>query len=258
MDVLIVEIGNSATDFAIFHGERCFAVYTTQTERLAEREKVQKQITRIFDRHSSITHAAVCSVVPSVGELFLDSLGNTLSGKVLEINSSLSLPFALDYNPPDALGADRLALCALSRRTWPDDAVIALDIGTAITFDVLNSNGNYLGGMILPGLDLMTEVLHYRTAKLPMVQITEPSIPLLGKSTVDCMQSGVFWGSVKKVEGLIERIRRYLMDDIGERNIKVIATGGSCKLVVSVMDDPPVIDEQAVMRGAKVLLDMNL
>ena len=258
MDVLIVEIGNTVTDFAVFEGERCFATYTIQTGKLADSKEVLDQTRAILNHHPAIIHAAVCSVVPSVGELFLRSLANTLPGRVLEISSSLTLPFVLDYSPPDALGADRLALCALSCRNWPDEAIVALDIGTAITFDVLSSKRAYLGGMIMPGLDLMTAVLHDRTAKLPMVQITDPSIPLLGKSTVDCMQSGVFWGCIKQVEGLLAGIRRFLIGELQEDAVRVIGTGGSCKLVASAMDDPPVIDEQAVMKGAKVLLDMNI
>lgn len=258
MEVLIVEIGNTVTDFAVFNAEHCLATYTVQTEQLADRNKVLEQTTAIFSRYPAVIHAAVCCVVPAVGELFLQSLSNALPGKVLEINSSLTLPFTLDYKPPDALGADRLSLCAYSRRNWPDKAAIALDIGTAITFDVLSSKGKYLGGMILPGLDLMTAVLHDRTAKLPLVQITEPFLPLLGKSTADCMQSGVFWGCIKQVEGLIAAIRRFLTLEFQEKAVKVVGTGGSCSLVASAMDDPPEIDAQAVMKGAKVLLDINI
>ena len=258
MGVLIVEIGNSVTDFAVFEGEQHLASYTIPTEKLAEREEVLGQVKKILYGHSSIVHAAICSVVPPIGELFLRILKNSLSGKVLEINSSLLLPFVLDYKPPHALGADRLALCAISRHHWPEEAVIALDIGTATTFDVLSSKGVYLGGLILPGLDLMAGVLHDRTAKLPQVQITSSSMPLLGKTTVDCIQSGVFWGCVKQIEGLLAGIRCYLSDAFGEKNIMVIATGGKSRLVAAAMAEPPVIDELAVMKGAKVLLDMNI
>lgn len=258
MGVLIVEIGNSVTDFAVFEGDQHLASYTIPTEKLTEKEEALGQVKKILYGHSSIIHAAICSVVPPIGELFLRTLKNNLSGKVLEINSSLLLPFILDYKPPHALGADRLALCAFSSRLWRNQAVIALDIGTATTFDVLSSRGEYLGGMILPGLDLMTTVLHDRTAKLPEVRISDSSIPLLGRTTVDCIQSGVFWGCVKQVEGLLAEIRHYLDDVLGEKNIMVIATGGNSRLVAAAMAEPPVIDELAVMKGAKVLLDMNI
>ena len=258
MQALIVETGNSATDFAVFDGESVLAAYSVPTDNFTEGNAVYELIEKVLHDHPSVSHAAVCSVVPSVGELFLHTLSNTLSGKVLEISSSLSLPFVLDYNPPDALGADRLALCALSCRNWPGEAIIALDIGTAITFDVLNAKRDYLGGMILPGLDLMTAVLHDRTAQLPQVQITSSSMPLLGRSTSDCMQSGVFWGCVKQIEGLLAGIRRYLSGALREETIRVVATGGSSRLVTSAMVEPPLVDEQAVLKGAKVLLDMNI
>lgn len=258
MDVLIVEIGNSVTDFAVFKGEHCRATYTIQTGKFSDTKKVQGEAARILGNHPDITDAALCSVVPVVGKRFLQTMQALLPGRVLEIQSSLSLPFVLDYDPPAALGADRLALCAFCRSTSPGEAVIAVDIGTAITFDVLSSKGVYLGGMILPGLDLMSAALHDRTAKLPLVRINKPVTPFLGKSTAECMQSGVFWGCVKEVEGLIEGMHRFLENDIGERNRRVVVTGGSGKLVASAMKNPPEIDEQAVLKGAKVLLDLNI
>ena len=258
MQALIVEIGNSVTDFAVFDGTTFLAAYTAQTEILSVGNAGYEQIEKILHDHPDVNHAAVCSVVPLAGGHIYHVLGNILSGRVLDINSSLTLPFELDYNPPSALGADRLALCAYSSRLREDHAVIALDIGTATTFDVLGSGGKYLGGMILPGLDLMATVLHDRTAKLPDVRISEPPISLLGKTTHDCIQSGVFWGCVRQVEGLLTEIRHYLDDVLGEKNIMVIATGGNSRFVAGAMKEPPMIDEQAVLKGAKVLLDINM
>ena len=257
MQALIVEVGNSVTDFAVFEDETVLAAYTVPTDILAVGKAGYEQIERTLHDHPSVSHAAVCSVVPAVGDHFLDILDNNLSGGALEVNSSLKLPFRLDYSPSSALGADRLALCAFCSSYWPDEAVIALDIGTAITFDVLGSDRDYLGGMILPGFDLMSAVLHDRTAKLPHIQIKEPT-SLLGKSTADCIQSGVFWGCVKEIEGLLSEIRCFLSENSGKPGLRVIATGGSSRLVASVLAEPLMIDEQAVLKGAKVLLDLNI
>ena len=257
MQALIVETGNSVTDFAVFEGETVLAAYTAPTDVLAVGKAGYEQIEKILHDYPSVIHAAVCSVVPSLGDHFLHILASTLSGRVLEVNSSLTLPFRLDYNPPSALGADRLAFCAFCGKYWTDEALVALDIGTAITFDVLSSDRDYLGGMILPGLDLMSAVLHDRTAKLPHIPVKEPT-PLLGKSTADCIQSGIFWGCVKEIEGLLSDIRCFLNEKSGKPDIRVIATGGSSRLVASVLAEPLMIDEQAVLKGAKVLLDMNI
>jgi len=256
--VLIIETGNSATDFSVYEEERSVAFYRVASEILGEGEEAERQISRIFQNHAAIQQAAICSVVPSLTALFLPILENRLAGRVVEINSSLSLPFVLDYHPPHTLGADRLAFCALCRSLWPDEAVIALDVGTAITFDVVSSEGVYLGGMILPGLDLMTAVLHDRTAKLPSVTISSSSIPLLGRSTAACIESGVFWGCVKQVEGLLADIERYLSERFHEKQVRVIATGGSSRMIASAMENPPLIDDQAVLKGAKILLEMNI
>jgi len=256
--VLIIETGNSATDFSVYEAERSMAFYRVSSERLAEGEAAERQISSIFQNHPAVDRAAICSVVPSLTALFMPVLEDRLPDRVVKISSSLSLPFTLDYHPVHALGADRLALCALCRSLWPDEAVIALDMGTAITFDVVGSEGVYLGGMILPGLDLMTTVLHDRTAMLPQVTIFSSAIPLLGRSTSGCIESGVFWGCVKQVEGLLADIERYLRETLHEKKVRVIATGGSSRMIASAMANPPLIDDQAVLKGAKVLLEMNI
>ncbi|ASQ90149.1 hypothetical protein CHL67_03685 [Prosthecochloris sp. GSB1] len=254
---LIVEIGNSVTELAVFENSSRSASLKAATAGFSDVRCVDRVLSGLFSECHGITDAAVCSVVPALTDLFLSRLAGRLSGSVLEISCALSLPFTLDYRPPEAFGADRLALCAHVRHSWPKEAVIALDIGTAMTCDVVSSSGDYLGGMILPGIDLMTSALHDRTAKLPKVDISGPA-PILGRSTEECIRSGVFWGAVKQAEGLVSVVRRFLVKEQGVTSFRVLATGGSCRLIASAMEDPPEIDEDAVLNGARVLMEMNM
>jgi len=151
---------------------------------------------------------------------------------VIRINASLRLPFLLSYDPPEALGPDRIALCAHAATIEGSGAVIALDIGTAITADALSSDGRYLGGIIMPGLELMADVLHSGTARLPRVRVALPG-GILGRSTRECIQSGVVWGCVSGVEGLISKITRWLEAEHGEKEVRVIATGGMRRFLLS-------------------------
>ena len=254
---LIVEVGNSVTELAVFEGSSKSLSLKAPTSGLSEGQQVDRMLSGLFSDGHGITHAAVCSVVPPLTDLFLTSLAERIPGTVLEISCSLSLPFTLDYRPPEALGADRLALCAQVRHSWPEETVIALDIGTAMTCDVISSSGDYLGGMILPGIDLMTSALHDRTARLPKVDISGPA-PLLGRSTEECIRSGVFWGAVRQAEGLVRAVKQLLEEEHAGSSFRVLATGGSSRLIASAMENPPEIDEDAVLKGARVLLEMNM
>ena len=253
---LIVEIGNSFTELALFEGFSRTSSHRFPTVLFQDVAEAERRVQTVLQDLPPDADAAVCSVVPSLNPLFAELLARRLSGRLIEISSALSLPFTLEYRPEEALGADRLALCSYVRYTWPREAVIALDIGTALTCDVIRSSGDYLGGMILPGIDLMASALHERTAKLPEVSVREAA-PLLGRSTEECIRSGVFWGAVKQVSGLVPAVKRHLAEEHGEGPIRVVATGGDSRLIASAMEEPPEIEEDAVLKGARILLDMN-
>ncbi len=162
----------------------------------------------------------------------------------------------LHYNSPDTFGPDRIAFCALSQSLFPEHAVIALDIGTAITVDVLDSSRNYLGGLIMPGLYLMASALHEHTARLPLVTLDRQET-LLGYSTVECIRNGIILGCVSSMEGAITKITSWLRKEYNEHDIKVIATGGSAPLVASMLDCAPVVEELAVVKGTRLLFELN-
>lgn len=139
----------------------------------------------------------------------------------------LGIDILMDH--PDEVGADRLvnAVAANERYGGP---LIVVDFGTATTFDVIDSRGNYCGGVIAPGINLSLEALHQAAAKLPRVAIARPRT-VIGKSTVPAMQAGIFWGYVGLIEGLVVRIRREFAEAHGEgADMEVIATGGLAPL----------------------------
>ena len=257
LPALVLDTGNSFTHAAVFSGDAVIDISSLPTQSLENEIEARKLVERILHDHPDVCHAAVCSVVPSVGGLLRRVLGGVLSGSVIDISSSLKLPFSLNYNPPSAFGADRLAFCSFCSSFFSKGPVIAIDIGTAITFDVLVPDEGYFGGLIMPGLDMMSAVLHDRTAKLPRVKVTGP-VALLGRSTAECMKSGVFWGCVKQIEGVLKDIRHVLAEKNGQHDVKIIATGGSSRLVASGLQESILVDDQAVLKGGKVLLDMNI
>ena len=254
--LLVVETGNTTASTALFRGCDCLEVHKVPSAVMSSGEGVSAQLLPVILHYPALRDAALCSVVPSLNEAISTFLRAHLPGEVVNVTSSMQLPFTLHYDSPETFGADRIALCALSCQLYPGEAVIALDIGTAITVDVLGSGQDYLGGLIMPGLDLMAKALHEHTARLPLVGIDRPET-IVGHSTVECIRNGVVLGCASSIDGLLVKIQRWLREAYGEESIRVIAAGGNAALVASMLDASPEIEEHAVLRGSSYLFSLN-
>ncbi|MBT3358411.1 MAG: type III pantothenate kinase [Rhodospirillales bacterium] len=144
-----------------------------------------------------------------------------------EPDCELGIEILLDH--PEEVGADRLVNAVAAREIY-GTPLIVIDFGTATTFDVIDQGGNYCGGVIAPGVNLSLEALHRAAAKLPRIAVARPE-KVIGKSTVPAMQSGIFWGYLSMIEGLIGRIRKEFLEQNGaDAEMEVIATGGLAPL----------------------------
>ncbi|MEI8032951.1 MAG: type III pantothenate kinase [Chlorobiaceae bacterium] len=254
--LLVVEIGNTTTSFALFRGEEALEIRKVPSASLSVPGGAEAYLDEIITTCPQLRHAALCSVVPGVDALILPALQRRLDGHIVEVSSLLELPFSLTYDAPESLGADRIALCALGRQLHPAEAVILLDIGTAITVDVLGSRGRYHGGLIMPGLELMARALHEHTARLPMVTLDLPE-SLVGQSTDDCIRNGIIRGCAAGLEGIVEKIRRWLMESYNEADIRLIATGGNAGMITAMMELVPLVEEHGVLKGTRYLFALN-
>ncbi len=255
--ILVVETGNTIASIALFRGSECLEVHKVPSPVMSSREGVSLQLLPVIMNYPALRDAVLCSVVPSLDDAICTFLRSHLPGEVIKVTSSMRLPFTLHYDSPESFGADRIALCALGCQLYAGEAVIALDIGTAITVDVLDSSHDYLGGLIMPGLDLMAKSLHEHTAKLPLVGIDRPEA-LLGLSTVDCIRNGIVLSCVSGIDGLLAKLERWLREEHGEERIRVIAAGGNAPLVATMLDASPVVEEHAVLRGSRYLFSLNV
>ncbi|MBF0585524.1 type III pantothenate kinase [Prosthecochloris sp. N3] len=253
---VIVEVGNSVTELALLEGESCLARERVPTAGLQGADDVRRVIDSFSGLRSGLRSAAVSSVVPRLTALFVDLLSVRLEGDVLEISSALDLPFRFEYFPRTSIGADRLALLAFGAGRASGRAVIVVDLGTAVTIDVLDRNATYRGGMILPGIDLQRAALHERTARLPLVDIGS-DVPLLGRSTEECIRSGILYGCARQVDGLIGDIRSTLPVSHGKDEPLVVVTGGSSRIIAPMLHCLHETDEHAVLKGAALLLELN-
>jgi len=253
---LVVDIGNTTTTLAVFSGASEPIVESAPSSMFGDPKATADFFSSLALQHGTPQAVAVCSVVPAAAASCSAQLESLFSVAVITINSALRLPFQLDYATPHTFGADRIALCAWSRHLFGDQPVIAVDIGTAITFDVLDAEGNYRGGLIMPGIDMMAGALNSRTAQLPLVGIDKPE-SLLGRSTIECIRNGIFWGAVRQISGLIDAIGAELLGESKAAPVEVLVTGGNSRIIAPEIGSITRLDELAVLSGIDLLLRLN-
>jgi len=202
-------------------------------------------------RPADIDGAIIANVVPAA--LFaLKTLCTRYFGSepLVVGDAAVRLGIEVKIDHPEQVGEDRLVTAVAAHRYY-DGALILIDFGTATTFDVIDADGSYCGGIIAPGIHLSVEALYQAAAKLPNVGIRRPK-QVIGKATVPAMESGIFWGYVSMIEGLVARVRK----EYGEP-LRVIATGGLAPLFAEATEVIETFDRELTLRGLLLIYRMN-
>lgn len=241
--VLLVDISNTFVKLALATGDRIGSIHRLPTKTLRA-----GQILKITRGHHLLGTVAA-SVVPEKN----CEVDAATKGKVCWIGPDVELGVGIDYPSPRGIGADRLANAAGCRAHYGIPAVV-VDFGTAVTFDVLSAGGDYIGGVIAPGLNAMTEYLHDRTALLPLIRLREPC-SAVGRSTRDAMISGAVHGYRGLVAEIIRQVRK---EAFPRKRPKVIATGGDADLIASGLPLFDAVDPLLTLRGLLVAAQLNL
>ncbi|MEO0036315.1 type III pantothenate kinase [Phaeospirillum tilakii] len=235
--LLAIDSGNTNIVFAVFEGDHLRGEWRTSTNAERTADELGVWLTQLLTieglRREDIGAAIIASVVPAM--MFnLKTLCRRYFGCEPRVvgDEGVDLGLSILLDRPEEVGADRLVNAVAAHRRY-QGALIVIDFGTATTFDVVDSGGNYCGGAIAPGINLSLEALHMAAAQLPRVAIGRPR-QVIGKSTVPAMQSGIFWGYISLIEGLVRRIK----EEYGGE-MTVVATGGLAPLFA---DASPVID----------------
>ena len=224
--LLVVDIGNTNTHLGLCLQGKIEKAWDMPTSSKGGARDLVEAIRREIPRGAGnrIEEAAVASVVPGMDSLWWEVLGKKFRLRPVWLNHKLPLGIEIHYKPASGVGADRLAN-AVGGFTRYGGPLIILDFGTAVTFDVIDASGNYLGGVITPGIGLTLKALHEGTALLPKIQIRETTT-VLGRDTVSAMRSGIVVGFCGMIREIVERLKGEL--GYGP-NLKVIATGGYCE-----------------------------
>jgi len=253
--LLAIDVGNTNTVFAIFEKNNKLAQWRCSTleERTADEYFVWlKSLMELEDYKTNIIEAVILSsVVPQVGFNLRVLSDRYFNCRPLVVGKAgCDLPIQVRVDEGTNVGADRLVNTTGVFDKYGGDIII-IDFGTATTFDVVAKDGAYLGGAIAPGVNTSIKALHRTAAGLPYVDVSKPQ-NVIGKNTKNCIQSGVFWGYIGLVEGLINKIR-------SERNIemKTVATGGLAPLFGRETDIFDYIDLDITMHGMTMIYDFN-
>ena len=171
---------------------------------------------------------------------------------VLWLDWKRKLGVAIDYPKPQSIGADRLANAAAAAELYGCPAIV-VDFGTAVTFDVVSERRRYIGGVIAPGLEAMTNFLYQRTALLPRLSLKEPR-RAVGKSTVEAMRSGAVFGYRGLVREILERIKA---EQFSRKKVAVIATGGYARLIAGELPEVAVVHPHLTLEGLRIVGNLN-
>lgn len=241
--ILLLDIGNTHTHLGFGDARR--VVRQSQCPTVDWRgQGALNAVKRFVGRHP-IEAVALCSVVPQATRRAVKALGGLTTCSILELSPRTLRGVGIDYPRPETIGPDRLANAVAVRHHFGAPAVV-VDFGTAVTFDVVDQAGNYVGGIIAPGLTVMTEYLHEKTALLPRIKIRETR-KIIGRTTREAM----LIGAVQGYRGLIRELLVALRKKLGAKNLPVVATGGYAELMASNMAEISAVDPKLTLEGLR-------
>jgi len=252
--LLAIDVGNTHTVLGLFSGEELVANWRIATRKDATADELGVLVRSLFEgadiEHQRVEGVIVSSVVPGLNRTLDATARRYLGVEPLFVGPGVKTGMPILYENPHEVGADRIVNAVAALAGW-GAPVIVLDFGTATTFDVVGAGGEYLGGVIAPGLGVSAEALVEKAARLHRVDIRRPA-RVIGRNTEESMQSGLYFGYAALVEGLLQRIRQQLGADA-----PVVATGGLASGLEEELDVLDAVDPDLTLRGLRLIWDKN-
>jgi len=253
--LLVFDIGNSNIVLGTYEGKKLMRHWRISTDRQKTGDEYGMLINNLFNfqglKMTDISAIIISSVVPPLVVPLVKMCQRYFKIKPLVVGPGIKTGIRLKYENPREIGADRI-VNAVGAHEQYGGPLIVIDIGTATTFDVVDDNGDYLGGAIAPGIGISTEALFQRAAKLPRIELVTPK-SVICRNTITSMQAGIIYGFVGQIDEIVRRIKA----EMGV-NPKVIATGGLATMIAKESTTIDKIDHFLTLTGLRVLYERNM
>lgn len=252
--LLMVDVGNTNITLGVYEGDELVGAWRAATDHERMPDEYGLLLVGLLEHGGyspeDIDGSALASVVPPLTPGILQAMESYLGTRPLVVDAGVKTGVRIRYEDPKAVGADRVADAAAVQARFGGPACV-VDFGTATTFDAISREGDYLGGAIAPGIRIAADALFQRTAKLTRVELVAPPTAV-GRNTVHAMQSGLVFGYVGLVEGVVERFRSELGEDM-----KVIGTGGLAAIIASETDVIQYVEPWLTLEGLRLIWLLN-
>lgn len=259
--LLALDIGNTNIVVGVFEGDRLLHSWRLSTLRQRTADEMGMWLIQLFQHRrvptDGVDGVVMASVVPTLTRPTTEMAARYFGHEPLVVDGSLDTGMPVLYDAPAEVGADRIVngVAAYDRygrsASGTPRALIVLDFGTATTFDAISPRGEYLGGVICPGVAISADALFQRAARLPRVDVRKPAA-VIGRTTVGSMQSGLFYGYVGLVEGIVQRMRGELGGEVG-----CIATGGLAEMIAPETPAIEAVDRDLTLHGLRIIWNRN-
>lgn len=253
--ILTIDVGNTNTVLGVYKEKNLLGHWRLQTDKNKTSDELGITIINLFNYenidHTKVQATIISSVVPPVMYSLEHAIKKYFNHTPMVVGPGIKTGINIKIDNPKELGADRIVNAVAASELYGTPAII-VDFGTATTFCAINSKGDYLGGVICPGIKISAEALYQNTAKLPKIELVKPQT-VIGKNTITSMQSGIIYGYVGQVDYIVSRMKK----ELGEKDIKVIATGGLAKLIAGESKEINFINSLLTLEGLRIIYEKN-
>lgn len=252
--ILTIDVGNTNIVLGVFDGDKLTHTSRISSNRNCTSDEFAVILKAMFDIYGFDTHSfdgsIISSVVPQITQTLVKSIELVLKKTPLVVGPGMKTGLNIKIDDPAQLGSDFIVDSVAAIAKYPKP-IIVIDMGTATTLSVINERNEFIGGAILPGVRISLDALSQKTAQLPSIAFLPPK-RVIGRNTVDCMQSGIVLGNASMLDGMIDRFEQ----ELGKK-CSLVATGGLAPVIASHANHNIEIDDDLLLDGLRILYEMN-